>query len=62
MGSLIGAGLVVIGGASTLVSIPFFISAASSKRKAKLALNKEIVGIGGLNKSSNYGLSVTITF
>ena len=60
--SLVQSVTIIAGGATALISIPFFISAGSNKRKAKLALKREIVGIGGLNKSSNYGLSVTITF
>ena len=54
--------LMISGGIITTASIPFFIWGGSNKRKAKLALNKEVVGIEVLNKSSNYGLSVTITF
>ena len=61
-GSVIGAGLVVIGGASTLVSAPFFISAGSNKRKAKLALKGETVSSGFYGNTNNYSLSISIPF
>ena len=62
MGSIIGAGLVVIGGASTLVSVPLFISAGSNKRKAKLALKSEKVSVGMIDKTNKWSLSITIPF
>ncbi len=54
--------LLIIGSLSTLVSIPFFISAESNKRKAELALKKETVSIGVFEKTNNYSLSLTIPF
>jgi hypothetical protein len=38
-----GLGFVYFGAATTLLSIPFFISAGNNKRKAKLALKGESV-------------------
>lgn|SRR5665811_903690 len=57
-----GLWLYDLGGATTLVSIPFFISAGSNKRKAKLALKGESVTIGNkiLVKSNYSALALTI--
>jgi hypothetical protein len=50
-----GLWLSYLGGATTLASIPFFISAGSNKRKAKLALKGESVTIRNkLLVKSNY--------
>ena len=42
-----GVGLFIAGTGTALLSIPFFISAGSSKRKAKLSLKTNSVGFGG---------------
>lgn len=57
-----GLWLFYLGRATTLASIPFFISAGSNKRKAKLALKGESVTIGNktLYKSNYTTLAFTI--
>ena len=57
-----GLWLFYLGGAATLISIPFFISARSNERKAKLALKGESVTIGNkiLVKSNYSALALTI--
>ncbi len=63
-GAKAGILLIVIGGASTLASIPFFISAGSNKRKAMLALKGVQNSAGNIKfDNSNYlSVSVTIPF
>ena len=50
----IGAGMFVLGVASTVASIPLFILAGNNKRKARLSLKAETVyyGIKGINSPS----------
>lgn len=57
-----GLGLSYLGGAITLTSIPFFISAGSNKRKARLALKGGTVGIGMFDKTNHLSVSITIPF
>lgn len=62
---LLGGGLlVVVGGSSVLVSIPFLISSGVNKRKAKVSVNTGSTGINGLpNFNSRYvslGVSINI--
>jgi hypothetical protein len=56
--------LIITGGASTLASIPFFISAGKHKRKATLSLKGEQNIMGNLKiDNSNYlALNITIPF
>jgi len=54
--------IVVVGTAAAIVSVPFFISAGSNKRKAILALKGETVSFGAFEKSNNLSLSFTIPF
>lgn len=59
-----GLGLFYFGAATTLLSIPVFITAGSSKRKAKLALKGEVVNIRYKqpNKSNYPVIALTIQF
>jgi hypothetical protein len=52
----IGAGMFVLGTASTIASIPLFIIAGSNKRKAKLSLTAETIYYGTKNNNFNYPL------
>lgn len=56
--------LIIAGGASTLASIPFFISAGKHKRKATLSLKGEqnLVGNITFRKYNNLSVSLTIGF
>jgi len=56
--------LIITGGASTLASIPFFISAGNNKRKATISLKGEqnSVGIRTLYKSNYLGVALTLDF
>jgi len=59
----IGAGMFVVGVASTIASIPLFILAGSNKRKARLSLKAETVyyGIKGSNfNSPSLSLSIPL--
>ena len=59
----IGAGMFVLGVASTVASIPLFIIAGSNKRKARLSLKAETVyyGIKGNNfNSPSLSLSIPL--
>ena len=59
----IGAGMFVLGVASTVASIPLFITAGSNKRKARLSLKAETVyyGIKGNNfNSPSLSLSIPL--
>ena len=59
-----GLWLSYLGGATTLASIPFFISAGSNKRKAKLALKGESVTIRNklLDKYNYQAIALIIQF
>ena len=66
-GSSSGSGssfLIIAGGASTLASIPFFISAGKHRRKATLSLKGEQNLIGNITfrKSNNLSVALTIDF
>lgn len=55
-----GLWLSYLGGATTLASIPLFISAGKHKKKAKIQLQQDAIG---LNNNINYsGLSVSFSF
>ena len=54
--------LMISGGIITTASIPFFISAGSNKRKAKLALKRESTVVGFKNNTQHISLSFTIPF
>ena len=56
--------LMIGGGASTLVSIPFFVSAGKHQRKATLSLKGEqnIVRNIKIDNSNNLALNITIHF
>ena len=53
-----------IGGASTLASIPFFISSGKHKKKANLYINGESVNFSNLSKgmSKNFSIALTLEF
>ncbi len=53
--------LVYLGGASTAVSIPLFISAGKNKRKESLSLKGEPLSFGKLNSRKSQLLSVAVT-
>jgi len=53
--------LVVLGGATTLASVPFFIAAGKNKRKAWLSLKKVQNSVGNINFDNSNYLSVSIT-
>lgn len=57
-----GVWLAYAGGAATLASIPFFISAGSNKTKAGLALKEEAITIAGrrVDKSGYTAIAFTI--
>lgn len=59
-----GLWLFYLGGATTLASIPFFISAGNNKRKAKLSLKGESVTIRNklLDKSNYPAIALIIQF
>ena len=58
-----GPAVLVAGGLVTsLVSIPFFLGARRSKKKADLVLNQKTVVLGVSNSSNNYSLSATFSF
>ncbi len=59
-----GLWLSYLGGATTIASIPLFISAGINKRKAKMSLKNESVSIGNSTISNlNYtAISLTIPF
>lgn len=55
-------GFIAGGAVLSLVSIPIFISARRSQKKADLYLNKKTVVLGVSNTSNNYSLSATFSF
>lgn len=57
-----GLWLAYVGGATTLASIPFFISAGRNKTKARLALKKEAITTGNrmVDKSHYAALAFTM--
>jgi hypothetical protein len=57
-----GVWLGYVGGATTLASIPFFISARANKTKATLALKEEVITIGNrmVDKSNSSAIAFTI--
>ena len=57
-----GVGLIAGGLITSLVSIPFFLGARRSKKKADLVLNQKRVVLGVSNSSNNYSLSATFSF
>lgn len=56
-----GTVLTIVGGASSLASIPLFISSGKNKRKASLSLKSEPLTFGKLNSRKSHLLSVTVT-
>ncbi len=62
--ALFGGGLLVLGAASTIASVPFFIRAGSNKRKARLHLKAVPNTVGNIKfDSSNYmAVGITIPF
>jgi len=59
-----GLWLSYVGAATTLISIPLFISAGSHKRKAKLSLKGDSVSFGSIviEKSNYVSIAFTIPF
>jgi len=53
--------LVVVGGATTLASVPLFIVAGKNKRKAMLSLKKVQNSVANINFDNSNYLSVSLT-
>ncbi len=58
---LSGTAFIIVGGASSLASIPLFISAGNNKRKASLSLKSEPLTYGKLNIRKSQHVSVAVT-
>ena len=59
--ALSGTAFIIVGSASSLASIPLFISAGKNKRKASLSLKGELLSFGKLNSIKSQLLSVAVT-
>jgi len=58
---LSGTVLTIVGGASSLASIPLFVSAGNNKRKASLSIKGEPLTYGKLNTRKSQLVSVVVT-
>ena len=56
-----GDWLIYLGGATTLTSIPFFISAGKNKRKAALSLKGEPLSFRNLSNKMSQHMSIALT-
>ncbi|NNL15077.1 MAG: hypothetical protein HKO81_00365 [Flavobacteriaceae bacterium] len=57
-----GGGMIaILGGATAVASIPFFISAGKNKRKASLSIKRESLSFGNLNTKKSQVLSAVVT-
>ncbi len=60
-GFVSGSLLTIVGGATSLASIPLFISAGKNKRKAALSIKGERLSFGKLNSRKSQLLAVAVT-